>query len=106
MSGLIPCSDAAGEIVSVGEDVTIFRPGDRVVSSFHARWFGGRPPVGLMLESYGTGSDGWLAEYKVVSQEAVVPLSDSISFEDGATLPCAAVTAWNALSGSFPMRTG
>lgn len=105
-SGLIPCSDAAGEIVSVGEDVTVFRPGDRIVSSFHARWLGGRPPTGLMLESYGTGSDGWLTEYKVVSQEAVVPLPEKVSFEEGATLPCAAVTAWNALSGALPMRAG
>lgn len=59
-----------------------------------------------MLESYGTGSDGWLTEYKVVSQEAVVSLPKKVLFEEGATLPCAAVTAWNALSGSAPMRAG
>ncbi|WP_374575724.1 NAD(P)-dependent alcohol dehydrogenase [Phenylobacterium sp.] len=104
--GLIPCSDAAGEIVAVGEGVTAFKPGDRVISVFHPRWFGGRPPKGVAMQTYGNGVDGWLTEYKVVSQEAVVPLTDEISFEEGATLPCAATTAWTALSGSAPIRAG
>lgn len=104
--GLVPCSDAAGEIVAVGEGVTAFEPGDRVISVFHPRWFGGRPPKGAGMQTYGNGVDGWLCEYKVVSQEAVVSLPDEISFEDGATLPCAATTAWSALSGSAPVRAG
>ncbi|ODT87655.1 NAD(P)-dependent alcohol dehydrogenase [Phenylobacterium sp. SCN 70-31] len=104
--GLVPCSDAAGEIVAVGEGVTAFRPGDRVISIFHPRWFGGRPPKGVAMQTYGSGADGWLTEYKVVSQEAVIPLPDGISFEDGATLPCAATTAWTALSGQTPVRAG
>lgn len=60
------------------------------------------------MESYGIGSDGWLTEYKVVSQEAVAPLPGNISFEDEDedTPPCAAVTAWNALLGNVPMRGG
>lgn len=104
--GLIPCSDAAGEIAAVGEGVTAFKPGDRVISAFHPRWFGGRPPASAGRETYGSGSDGWLAEYKVVSQEAVVRLPDALSFEEGSTLPCAAVTAWTALSGHVPIRAG
>jgi len=104
--GLIPCSDAAGEIEAVGEGVTAFKPGDRVISIFHPRWFGGRPPKGAGMQTYGNGADGWLTQSKVVSQEAVVPLPDGISFEEGATLPCAATTAWTALSGSAPVRAG
>jgi NADPH:quinone reductase-like Zn-dependent oxidoreductase len=104
--GLIPCSDAAGEIVAVGEGVTDFAPGDRVISTFHPRWFGGRRPKGVAMQTYGNGTDGWLAEFKVVSQEAVVALPDGVSFEEGATLPCAATTAWSALSGSVPVRAG
>ncbi|MBS0331126.1 MAG: NAD(P)-dependent alcohol dehydrogenase [Proteobacteria bacterium] len=104
--GLIPCSDAAGEVVAVGEGVVGFAPGDRVISTFHPRWFGGRAPKSAVADSYGSGSDGWLCEYKVVSQEAVVPLPDAISYEDGATLPCAALTAWSALSGAVPVRPG
>lgn len=105
-AGLIPCSDAAGEIAAVGEGVTAFKPGDRVISTFHPRWFGGRAPATAGRETYGSGSDGWLTEYKVVSQEAVVRLPDSLSYEAGSTLPCAATTAWSALSGATPIRAG
>jgi alcohol dehydrogenase len=104
--GLIPCSDAAGEIAETGAGVHTLKPGDRVVSSFHARWFGGRPPAGIMKESYGNGRDGWLTEYKVVSQEAVVKIDDRLSFEEASTFPCAGVTAWNALSGPQPIGPG
>jgi NADPH:quinone reductase-like Zn-dependent oxidoreductase len=52
---LVPCSDAAGEIVSVGEGVNVFRPGDRVISVFHPRWFGGRPPLTTTADAYGSG---------------------------------------------------
>lgn len=104
--GLIPCSDAAGEIVEIGEEVVDFVPGDRVISTFHPRWFGGRRPRRIAMQTYGNGVDGWLTQYKVVSQDAVIALPDEISFEDGATLPCAGLTAWTALSGGAPVRAG
>lgn len=104
--GLVPCSDAAGEVLEVGEGVYAFAPGDRVISIFHPRWFGGRAPQTMALDTYGSRSDGWLAEYKAVSQEAVVRLPDGIGLVQGATLPCAATTAWNALSGPAPVRAG
>jgi NADPH:quinone reductase-like Zn-dependent oxidoreductase len=105
-AGLVPCSDAAAEIVEVGEDVESYKVGDRVISTFHPRWFGGPPPANWASESYGTWRDGWLTEYKVVSQDAVVALPESLSYDEGATLPCAAVTAWNALAGQTPIRAG
>ncbi|BBZ43556.1 zinc-dependent alcohol dehydrogenase family protein [Mycobacterium parmense] len=104
--GLVPCSDAAAEVVEVGEGVQTFRPGDRVVSAFHPRWFGGPMPATANSDSYGSGQDGWLAEYKVVSQEAVVGIPAAISDEQASTLPCAGVTAWNALGGPTPVRAG
>ena len=104
--GLVPCSDAAGEIAAVGENVKRFQLGDRVISTFHPRWFGGRPPLTLGDDTYGNSVDGWLTEYKVVPQEALVRLPDTISIEAGATLPCAALTAWTALSGPMPVRAG
>ncbi|SBS76072.1 putative alcohol dehydrogenase [uncultured Mycobacterium sp.] len=105
-AGLVPCSDAAAEVVEVGEGVEDYRPGDRVLSTFHPRWFGGAPPPTLEADSYGSGQDGWLAEYKVVPREAVVRLPDQLSDEHAATLPCAGVTAWSALRGPSPIRAG
>ncbi|OBF50017.1 alcohol dehydrogenase [Mycobacterium sp. 852002-53434_SCH5985345] len=104
--GLVPCSDAAAEVVEVGEGVDDYRPGDRVVSAFHPRWFGGPMPATANSDSYGSGQDGWLTEYKVVSREAVVGIPAAIPDEQAATLPCAGVTAWNALGGPTPVRAG
>lgn len=104
--GLIPLSDAAGEIVEVGEGVQSFKVGDRVIGAFHPRWFGGEMPSTIASDSYGAESDGWLCELKAVGQEAVVRLPDALSYEEGCTLPCAGLTAWTALSGPTPIRAG
>jgi NADPH:quinone reductase-like Zn-dependent oxidoreductase len=104
--GLVPCSDAAAEVVAIGDGVDDFRTGDRVLGNFHPRWYGGPPPATIEADSYGSGQDGGLCEYKVVSREAVVRLPDSLSYEAGATLPCAATTAWTSLAGPVPVRAG
>ncbi|NDL62034.1 zinc-dependent alcohol dehydrogenase family protein [Acerihabitans arboris] len=104
--GLVPTSDGAGEVVEVGPDVEDFKTGDRVAGIFHARWFGGRMPIYSNQRGYGSENDGWLCEFKVVSQEAIVRIPDNLSFEEAATLPCAAVTAWNALCGTSQIRAG
>jgi NADPH:quinone reductase-like Zn-dependent oxidoreductase len=104
--GLIPTSDAAGEIVAVGEGVEAFKVGDRVMGTFHPRWFGGEMPTTIARDSYGAESDGWLCELKAVSQEAVVRLPDALSYEEASTLPCAGLTAWTALTGPVPIRAG
>jgi len=97
--GLIPLSDAAGEVVALGPDVTRFAVGDRVINSFHPNWFGGRRSAEPAADTYGNVREGWLSEYRAVSENSLVALPDSLSFEQGATLPCAAVTAWSALTG-------
>lgn len=97
---LIPLSDAAGEVAAVGEGVTRFAAGDRVLNAFHSNWIAGRLPDALV--GYGNGQDGWLTEYRAVSEHALVALPDSLTFEQGATLPCAAVTAWTSLAGVRP----
>lgn len=104
--GLIPVSDAAGEVVEVGEGVQAFKVGDRVMGAFHPRWFGGEMPSTIQTDSYGAENDGWLCELKAVSQEAVVRLPDALSYEEAATLPCAGLTAWTALTGPAPIRAG
>lgn len=106
IAGGIPVSDAAAEVVELGEGVNDFQVGDRVMSLFHPRWFGGPKVAARAIGSYGYDQDGWLTEFKVVSREAVVALPDGLSYAEGATLPCAAVTAWNAISGAAPIRVG
>jgi len=104
--GLIPTSDAAGEIVAIGEGVRAFHIGDRVMGAFHPRWFGGEMPATIQADTYGAESDGWLCELKAVSQEAVVRVPETLSYEEACTLPCAGLTAWTALSGPTPIRAG
>ena len=104
--GLIPVSDAAGEIVALGEGVESFKVGDRVIGAFHPRWFGGEMPSTIAKDSYGAESDGWLCELKALSQEAVVRAPAGLSDEQASTLPCAGLTAWTALTGPKPIRAG
>jgi alcohol dehydrogenase len=103
---LVPLSDAAGEIAAIGDNVDMFAVGDRVINTFHPRWYGGTPPPTLATDGYGSYQDGWLSEYKVVSQEAVVAFPSHLSYVEAATLPCAALTAWTALTGATPVRPG
>jgi len=93
----IPISDAAGEIAAVGEGVTRVRPGDRVVCCFCPTWMDGDVAQEHMDAALGCYVDGVLCEYLLISADAVLPIPAHLSFEEAATLPCAALTAWNAL---------
>jgi NADPH:quinone reductase-like Zn-dependent oxidoreductase len=92
----IPLSDGAGEVTSVGPDVTRWKTGDRVAPIFVQRWLGGDLLPEYMPSALGGPSDGVLAERITVGQEGLVRIPSHMSFEQAATLPCAAVTAWNA----------
>ena len=96
-AGVIPMSDAAGEVAAVGRGVTRFKAGDHVVNAFFRNWYGG--PRAPSLETYGSDHDGWLAEFKVVGADALSLAPAHLTFEEAATLPCVAVTAWSALAG-------
>jgi NADPH:quinone reductase-like Zn-dependent oxidoreductase len=97
-SELIPLSDGAGEVIEVGADVTRIKVGDRVAGCFFQRWIGGPPEADTHLSALGGGVDGMLADYAVLEEHGVVKLPSHLSFEEGASLPCAAVTAWHALA--------
>lgn len=102
---LIPLSDAAGEVAGIGPGVTRFKPGDRVAGTFFQTWISG--PMTMRHPALGSPLDGTLAEYIVLHEDGVVALPKTLSFEEAATLPCAGVTAWNALMVSGkPLKSG
>ena len=93
----IPLSAGAGEVVAVGERVTRWKIGDRVAPIFVQRWLGGELLLEYMPSALGGPSDGVLAERIVLDEDGLVRIPAHLSFEEAATLPCAAVTAWNAV---------
>ncbi len=94
---LVPLSDGAGEVCAVGPAVTHVKVGDRVAGIFNQAWLTGPPRREHVPSSLGGPLDGLLAERVVLASGGVVPLPEHLSFEEAACLPCAAVTAWNAL---------
>ena len=83
-------SDGAGEVVAVGANVTKFKVGDRVVGAFDTVWVDG-------ASSAYKPREGLLSEFVVMTDDTTLPIPQYLSYEEAATLPCAAVTAWNTL---------
>lgn len=94
---LIPLCDGAGEVVALGDGVSRVAVGDRVSPCFSRTWLRGEIPADYMLGAHGGPLDGTATETMLVPAEALVKLPDHLSFAQAATLPCAAVTAWNAV---------
>jgi NADPH:quinone reductase-like Zn-dependent oxidoreductase len=94
---LIPLSDGAGEVVAVGPGVSRIKTGDRVAGCFMQKWIGGAIDEVAMASAMGGAIDGMLTELAVLEEDGVVKLPAGLSFEEGATLPCAGLTAWHAL---------
>ncbi|RYG44597.1 NAD(P)-dependent alcohol dehydrogenase [bacterium] len=93
----IPMSDGAGEVAAVGEGVDAWKPGDRVVANFFPTWHDGRFARRYHDEALGGSLDGMLSETAILPARSLLPIPDGFSYEEAATLPCAAVTAWQAL---------
>jgi NADPH:quinone reductase-like Zn-dependent oxidoreductase len=98
-------ADGAGEVVGIGDGVTRVAVGDRVAAAMFPSWIAGKidweyaPQLGGSL-------DGMIAEFVVLNEDALVRVPDHLSYEEAATLPCAAVTAWNALTGARRLQAG
>ena len=103
---LIPLSDGAGEVVAVGEGVSRVKTGDRVAGIFFQSWLSGGPKASHGQSALGGALDGMWAEYVVLDEDGVVRLPDYMSYEDAATLPCAAVTAWQDLVSVGRIKAG
>jgi len=95
---LIPFSDGAGEVVEVGQGVSRWKPGDRVAGIFFQKWLAGKLDEVKVNSALGGAVNGVLAEFVVFNEEGLVAVPAHLSYEEAATLPCAAVTAWNALT--------
>ena len=102
---VIPLSEGVGEIISIGKNVSRFKMGDKVTGNYFPNWRDGdfNPEIADQL---GCTLDGMLAEYAALNEKAIVKIPVNLSWEEAATLPCAALTAWNALSGPNPLLPG
>ena len=103
---LIPVSDGAGEIAAVGDGVTEWKVGDRVVPAFFQDWSAGQPTARALASSLGGPLDGMLAELAIANSDALARIPDWMEDKEAACLPCAGLTAWNAVVGLGGVRPG
>jgi NADPH:quinone reductase-like Zn-dependent oxidoreductase len=103
---IVPVSDGAGIVEEIGAGVTRFRPGDRVVTVLFQGWIGGEPTAAKLATGLGAGLDGVLCEYRVFDEAGLLPVPDYLSDAEAAALPCAGVTAWNAVVTLGRIRPG
>lgn len=103
---LVPLSDGAGEVVAVGDGVTRVAVGDRVMGIFMQNWLDGGAAKAHANSALGGTLNGMLAEYVVLHENGVVPIPAYLSYQEAATLPCAAVTAWQGLITQGNIQAG
>lgn len=104
--GKTPGSDGAGEVVAVGSKVTRFQPGAKVVTLFNQLHLSTTITPAAVHSGLGGTRDGVLAQYGVFNEHGLVSMPSNLSYEEASTLPCAALTAWNALYGLKPVLPG
>ncbi len=102
----VPNSDGAGEVVAIGPGVVRFQVGDPVAGTFFQRWDGDQITADGMASALGGALDGVLAEEVMLGERGLVHLPPHLSFEEAATLPCAALTAWHALIEKGRLKAG
>jgi NADPH:quinone reductase-like Zn-dependent oxidoreductase len=102
---IIPVADGAGEVADIGPGVSSVKRGDRVVPHFMPHWQGGPISPERISGLRGVTLPGSLAEYTVVPAGSLIPLPKHLSYEEGATMPIAATTAWNGIR-SAQVRPG
>jgi NADPH:quinone reductase-like Zn-dependent oxidoreductase len=104
-AGIVPLSDGAGEVVELGEGVSGVGVGDRVAANVFPFWLDGR----FQLEAVpqlGSALDGLLRDLAVLPARSLVRVPEHLSFAEASTLPCVAVTAWNAVTGGRQLGSG
>lgn len=104
--GIVPLSDGAGEVLAVGPGVSSVQVGELVAGTFFSHWPSGRISAAVHDSALGGAVDGMLAEVVVLPEHGVIPAPRGWTAEQTATLPCAALTAWNALVEGSPIKAG
>jgi NADPH:quinone reductase-like Zn-dependent oxidoreductase len=104
--GRILMSDGAGDVLAVGEGVTRFQPGDKVISTFFPNWSDGRPELEKIIGVPGDHADGFAAELVACPETAVTHMPKNYSYAEAATLPCAALTAWRGMITEANVKAG
>ena len=102
----IPCSDGAGEVVALGDGVKRVKIGQRVAGIFMQNWIEGPPDAAKQRGALGGDIDGMLTEYVALDENGLVEIPEHLSWEEAATLPCAGVTAWNAVVHAGRAKSG
>jgi len=102
----VPASDSCGEVVELGDEVSRFKVGDRVIPIYTQGWHDGMPTLELRTRrTLGAPLSGVLQEYIVVPAEDAVSVPEHLTDAEAATLPIAALTAWSTLQEA-DVKTG
>jgi NADPH:quinone reductase-like Zn-dependent oxidoreductase len=104
--GVVPLSDGCGEVVAVGAAVSRVAVGDRVASTYFLHWIDGPQRLSHVREQFGANHDGWLAEHIVLHEESAVRVPAHLTDPEAASLTCAGVVAWSALTKPQPVQAG
>jgi NADPH:quinone reductase-like Zn-dependent oxidoreductase len=103
---LVPFSDGVGEVIAIGPDVTRVKIGDRVCPIFVQAWIDGETSMAKLKTTLGSPLPGVLSELYVTRESGLVKVPSHLSDAEAATLPCAALTAYNALFGTGSLTAG
>ncbi|KAL0573821.1 hypothetical protein V5O48_008129 [Marasmius crinis-equi] len=107
VDNLIPCSDMAGEVLSVGDEVSEWKVGDRVSANFALEHLHGDVTSKTRASELGVAyTDGVLTQYRVFKEHSLVAVPEHLFYEEASTLPCAALTAYSALMDPVPVKAG
>lgn len=105
-AGRVPMSDGAGEVVEIGEGVTEWKVGDKVMSMFFPNWKEGKPTLDKTRFVSGETVDGFVVEKSCVAAASVTAIPEGYTYAEAATLPCAALTAWRGLMVEGGLKAG
>ena len=104
--GRVPLSDGVGKVIAVGNGVTDFKPGDRVLGTFFPDWIDGSSTAAKISRMRGDQVDGFACQHVALPSQAFTKAPACLTDIEAATLPCAGLTAWRALMAEGGVKPG